>query len=259
MNLSGFETFFSERRPFFVEGAGMFAFDLDCNDGAAAASSTRGGSGARRAARRCCVDGMYARVPQQTKILGAAKLTGRAGKFSFGAMNATTADEAGGRRQRRAAHATSRSSRSRTSRCVRARREFDNQSALGFIGTATVRKLTRSPTFLPGQAFTGGLDWDLRMKKRYAVHRLRGRQLGPRQRERDPAPAGEHGPQLPASRRGSRRGGPDAHVARRRRRSGGVPEDRRVEGPLQLQHRLQDARARHQRRRLHAPRRHCGR
>ena len=36
---------------------------------------------------------MYARVPQQTKILGAAKLTGRAGKFSFGALNATTADE----------------------------------------------------------------------------------------------------------------------------------------------------------------------
>ena len=33
VNLSGFETFFSERRPFFVEGAGMFAFDLDCNDG----------------------------------------------------------------------------------------------------------------------------------------------------------------------------------------------------------------------------------
>src|SRR5262245_46599193 len=32
VNLSGFETFFQERRPFFIEGSGMFTFDLDCND-----------------------------------------------------------------------------------------------------------------------------------------------------------------------------------------------------------------------------------
>ena len=33
MNLSAFETFFSERRPFFVEGSGIFQLDIDCNDG----------------------------------------------------------------------------------------------------------------------------------------------------------------------------------------------------------------------------------
>ena len=33
MNLSAFETFFAERRPFFVEGSGIFRFDVDCNDG----------------------------------------------------------------------------------------------------------------------------------------------------------------------------------------------------------------------------------
>ena len=33
VNLSAFETFFSERRPFFVEGSGNFRFDMDCNDG----------------------------------------------------------------------------------------------------------------------------------------------------------------------------------------------------------------------------------
>src|SRR4029450_14056412 len=33
VNLSAFETFFSERRPFFVEGSGMFRFDPDCMDG----------------------------------------------------------------------------------------------------------------------------------------------------------------------------------------------------------------------------------
>ena len=33
VNLSGLETFFAERRPFFVEGSGTFRFDVDCNDG----------------------------------------------------------------------------------------------------------------------------------------------------------------------------------------------------------------------------------
>ena len=33
VNLSAFETFYQERRPFFVEGSGNLRFDLDCNDG----------------------------------------------------------------------------------------------------------------------------------------------------------------------------------------------------------------------------------
>ena len=33
VNLSAFETFFAERRPFFVEGGGIFNFSVDCNDG----------------------------------------------------------------------------------------------------------------------------------------------------------------------------------------------------------------------------------
>ena len=33
VNLGAFETFFAERRPFFVEGSGNFSFNIDCNDG----------------------------------------------------------------------------------------------------------------------------------------------------------------------------------------------------------------------------------
>src|SRR5687768_3629181 len=33
LNLSAFETFYAERRPFFMEGAGLFRFDVNCNDG----------------------------------------------------------------------------------------------------------------------------------------------------------------------------------------------------------------------------------
>ena len=30
LNLSAFETFFSEKRPFFVEGTGLYRFELNC-------------------------------------------------------------------------------------------------------------------------------------------------------------------------------------------------------------------------------------
>jgi uncharacterized protein DUF5916/cellulose/xylan binding protein with CBM9 domain len=168
VNLSGFETFFSERRPFFVEGAGTFAFNLDCNDG-----SCSGLFYPRRIGRAPrgvpeLGEGMSARVPQQTKILGAAKLTGRAGNFSFGAMNATTADEEaiianGSLRTRQSVEPLSNYS------VIRARREFANQSSVGFMATGTARRLSPFTSFLPAQALTGGLDWDVRMRKAYAV------------------------------------------------------------------------------------------
>ena len=58
VNLSAFETFFSERRPFFMEGSGIFRFDLDCNDGNCSGLFYSGASAARRAARRTCPTGV---------------------------------------------------------------------------------------------------------------------------------------------------------------------------------------------------------
>ena len=256
VNLSGFETFFSERRPFFVEGRRACSPSTStATTAAAAACSIRGASAARRAACRSWPTACTRAFPQQTTILGAVKLTGHAGKFSFGAMNATTADEEavvanGALRTRESVEPLSNFS------VVRARREFDNQSTIGFIATATTRRLTSFTDFLPERAFTGGLDWDLADEEALCGHRLPGAAAPSSGEGRgDPAPPGEHRPQLPAPRRGSRRRGSDPHLARRRRRAAGVPEDRRIEDPLQFQHRLQDARARHQRRRLHAARR----
>lgn len=111
---------------------------------------------------------MNARVPQQTTILGAAKLTGHVGQFSVGALNAVTADE-----QATLANGTLRTRQSveplSSYSVVRARREFANQSTIGFVATATNRHLSPFTQFLPGAAFTGGVDWDVRLKKRYAV------------------------------------------------------------------------------------------
>jgi len=168
VNLSGFETFFSERRPFFVEGAGMFAFNLDCNDGACSGLFYPRRIGRPPRGSPELADDEFARVPQQTKILGAAKLTGRTGGFSFGALNAVTANEEatvvrGTQRNRESVEPLADYS------VVRARREFANQSAVGFMLTAAARQANTFTDSLPSRAFTGGADWDVRLKKRYAV------------------------------------------------------------------------------------------
>jgi uncharacterized protein DUF5916/cellulose/xylan binding protein with CBM9 domain len=168
VNLSAFETFFSERRPFFVEGSGIFSFDIDCNDG-----SCSGLFYSRRIGRTPRGDadvpaGGFSSAPGQTTIIGAAKLTGRIGAFSVGALNAVTSDEDavivnGTVRTRQTVEPLANYS------VVRARREFTNQSSLGFMGTATNRNLDAATRFLPGQAYTGGVDVDWRLSKKYAI------------------------------------------------------------------------------------------
>src|SRR5262249_5635493 len=92
LNLTAFETFFDERRPFFVEGKGLFLFPVncvvvvDCNTGEGLFYSRRIG----RAPELADVYGGAA-SPAATKILGAAKVTGRsASGFSIGLLDAVT-------------------------------------------------------------------------------------------------------------------------------------------------------------------------
>ena len=168
VNLSAFETFFSERRPFFVEGSGIFQFNVDCNDGSCSGLfySRRIGRSPRGSPE--LPDGAFANAPAQTTILGAAKVTGRVGGFSVGALNAVTADE-----DAVIAHGTSRSRQTVEPltgySVVRARREFASQSSVGLIMTAVNRQRDEFTRFLPGQAYTGGVDWDWRVGRRYAV------------------------------------------------------------------------------------------
>jgi hypothetical protein len=169
VNLSGFETFFAERRPFFVEGSGNFSFNIDCNDGQCTGLfySRRIGRSPHRFAS--APSGGYSSAPDNTTIYGAGKLTGRLGKFSIGALTAVTSREdatlsssTGTRTKTPVEPATSYS-------VVRASREFANQSRLSFMGTSTNRHLSDELKFLPANAFTGGADFDLRFKKRYSL------------------------------------------------------------------------------------------
>lgn len=171
VNLSGFETFFSERRPFFIEGSGAFRFDMDCNDG-----SCTGLFYSRRIGRQPRLspdvsDEAFWSKPSQTMILGAAKLTGRIGGFSIGALNALTSEERaiisdGGVRTKSPVEPFTSYS------VARAKKEFANQSSLGFMLTSTNRAVggPGNPLrALPDAAFAGGVDWDWRVMKKYAV------------------------------------------------------------------------------------------
>ena len=163
VNLSAFETFFQERRPFFIEGSGNFSFNCrDCN----LFYSRRIGRTPRGFPR--LADGEYVSRPGQSTILGAGKLTGRVGQFSVGSLVAMTQEEAadiarGSARRREIIEP-------RTFYSVsRAKREFADQSSVGIILTTANRQIVDTVSFLPSSAVTGGADFDWRLGSRFQV------------------------------------------------------------------------------------------
>jgi hypothetical protein len=169
VNLGAFETFFAERRPFFVEGSGNYNFNMDCNNGQCTGLfySRRIGRQPRGEPDLPDEDG-YSVQPLQSTILGAGKLTGRVGKFSVGALAAVTQEETA-----RLAIGDARSNQIVEPGTVysvgRVRREFANQSSLGLMFTSTNRRIVEDVNFLPSNAFTGGVDYDWRVGRRFNI------------------------------------------------------------------------------------------
>ncbi len=107
VNLGGFELFLQERRPFFVEGIDAFSFGSArrnfSSDRPALLYTRRIG---RSPQRNGFVPGditaetgeqgvVYTDAPQQTTILGAAKVSGRVGRVTLGILSALTSPEYG--------------------------------------------------------------------------------------------------------------------------------------------------------------------
>ena len=94
VNLTAHETFFPEKRPFFLEGIDIFRYSLQQGDGG-------GGEGlfyTRRIGRVPTLHGLdhatYADTPRETTIYGAAKVSGKTdGGWSIGVLEAVTAEE----------------------------------------------------------------------------------------------------------------------------------------------------------------------
>jgi hypothetical protein len=92
VNLTAFETFFAEHRPFFVEGTGLYQFQLNCYI-VVDCSTNEGLFYSRRIGRSPTLRGDYgdATTPNATPIAAATKLTGRsANGLSFGVLDAVT-------------------------------------------------------------------------------------------------------------------------------------------------------------------------
>jgi Domain of unknown function (DUF5916) len=168
VNLDAFEVFFQERRPFFVESSGNFQFNMDCSDGQCTGLFYSRRIGRTPQGEADTAEDEYSVAPSAVTIIGAGKLTGRVGKFSIGALTALTAEE----------EATIASDTVRRTQViepttgytvVRARREFGNQSNVGFMLTSTNRNLVESVDFLAKAANTGGVDYDWRIGRRFNI------------------------------------------------------------------------------------------
>lgn len=99
VNLSAFETFFPEKREFFIEGSGLFDFgDFWCftcsNVSSLGMLFTRRIGRPPQGSSVASGAGEHFDAPNESTILGAAKITGRtAGGLSIGVLEAVTARE----------------------------------------------------------------------------------------------------------------------------------------------------------------------
>src|SRR4029077_11626017 len=172
VNLSAFETFFNEQRPFFVEGSGNFRFDADCYDGCNNLFySRRIGRAPQGLGLLPSGDGIFSTARAHSTIFGAAKLTGRIGRYSIGVLHAVTQEEfadvstLGVRSEQPVEPLTNYS-------VARVKREYANPSYIGVIGTATTRRLPGGLNALPSSAYVGGADFDWRVRGKYSLNGL---------------------------------------------------------------------------------------
>lgn len=174
INLSAYETYYQEKRPFFIEGSSLFnafgnggvAFNMNINfPNPKLFYSRRIG----RAPQGYVTHSGYVKYPDRSTILGAFKLSGRIDGWKVGFINALTAREY--------AEIDSAGSRFREEvqpfsyyGILRAQREFSGgQQGFGIMGTSVVRDLRNDnlASFLNKNAFTLAVDgWTYLDKKR---------------------------------------------------------------------------------------------
>jgi hypothetical protein len=166
LNLTAFEVFVQERRPFFVAGTGLYQFRLNCYI-VVDCSTNEGLFYSRRIGRSPSLRDASgdASTPTSTPIAVATKLTGRTGGgLSFGVLDAFTREVDG---------VPGKVAEPRTNYAVvRAQQDLrGGETDIGFIATAVNRALDPSTdAFLHQAAYTGGLRFRHRFdKKQYEI------------------------------------------------------------------------------------------
>ncbi len=161
VNLTAFETFFSEKRPFFVQDARVFDFDLSGRQSRLFFSRRIG-----REPQGDVPDGAeFVDVPSRTTILGASKFTGRTQEgLSVGVLGAVTQEEVGrasfGEESEPGSFVAEPASQYGV---ARVQQDFrDGATRVGAIVTGVNRSLPEDGAldFLPTSAVSGGIDFE---------------------------------------------------------------------------------------------------
>jgi hypothetical protein len=163
VNLSAFETFYPERRPFFVEASDIFEFGEVVSRNSYSVPRYFYSRRIGRAPQRRVAGEKYEYVdaPPQSTILGAAKVTGKTGGWSLGFMDAVTGTErarvllADGGRSHEAVEPLTNYLAGRVRRDLRR-----GATVLGGLMTATHRDMSEDAfaPLLRSSAYMGGLD-----------------------------------------------------------------------------------------------------
>ena len=170
--LDGFQIFFQERRPFFVENKNIFDFSLSASE----AGNTFGIDNlfySRRIGRSpqgtaSTADGEFEELPDNTPILGAAKFSGKTRNgWSVGILESLTSRRfatisgADGRRREMIEPLTNYF-------LGRLQKDFNQRNSyIGGIFTATHREgLSEATDFLHHTAYSGGMDFKHQWKGR---------------------------------------------------------------------------------------------
>jgi hypothetical protein len=162
VNLTAYESYFREKRPFFIEGSSITSFNVGLGDGDVGNDNL---FYSRRIGRRPHGDpsldeGEYVKMPQFTPILGAAKLTGKTENgLSIGVLEAVTADtkamiDSEGTERRETVEPLTNYS------LVRVQKDFNKgNTIIGAASTNVLRRLDGTELdFLHRSATTTGID-----------------------------------------------------------------------------------------------------
>jgi len=163
--LDGFQIFFEEKRPFFVENKNIFNYNFADGQDNLFYSRRIGRS---PQAYPQLSDGEFADVPDNTSILGAAKFSGKTKNgWSIGILESVTNEafaevDSNGNRRKILVEPTTNYFVSRV------QKDFnDRNSYIGGIFTATNRNLQGDElSFLHQSAYTGGIDFKHNWKDR---------------------------------------------------------------------------------------------
>ena len=172
VNLTAFETYFEEKRPFFIEGRNILNFKIMLGNGGFSSDNL---FYSRRIGRRPQYvpetgEDEYVDMPQNTSIIGAFKLTGKTKSgLSIGIINSVTAEENAmisfqdyGQHREEAVEPLA------NYFGLRLQKDYNKgKTIIGTMLTATNRSINNTELdFLHSAAYTGGVDFYQSWKNR---------------------------------------------------------------------------------------------